>query len=128
MIYGKANELDCTFVSSKNESLLSFFYRALNVSGLVQFCLLLNIFHFAIQLIENFGASSPWERFYSTPKPLLRKPNEISPEELEHTLFQMFLETRRPRYCFLYYLKSLVQSTLWALWPFPLVCSSYILH
>ncbi|XP_031107582.1 probable RNA-dependent RNA polymerase 5 isoform X3 [Ipomoea triloba] len=50
------------------------------------------------QLIENFGASSPWERFYSTPKPLMRKPNEISPEELEHTLFQMFLETRRPSY------------------------------
>ncbi|RAL37179.1 hypothetical protein DM860_004101 [Cuscuta australis] len=50
------------------------------------------------ELIEKFRASSPWQRMHSTPKPVSRKPNEFSSKELEHELFQMFLETKMPSY------------------------------
>ncbi|VFQ63046.1 unnamed protein product [Cuscuta campestris] len=50
------------------------------------------------ELIEKFRPSSPWQRMHSTPKPVSRKPNEFSSKELEHELFQMFLETKMPSY------------------------------
>ncbi|XP_070033193.1 probable RNA-dependent RNA polymerase 5 isoform X4 [Nicotiana tomentosiformis] len=50
------------------------------------------------QLLKYYRASRPWSRIHSTPKTLHREPNDFSAEEMEHELFQTFLETRMPNY------------------------------
>lgn len=46
------------------------------------------------QLLKHFRASEPWNRVYSTPLAVNRKPTEFSPEELEDELVRLFLQTR----------------------------------
>ncbi|KAG5559291.1 hypothetical protein RHGRI_008991 [Rhododendron griersonianum] len=46
------------------------------------------------ELLESFKVSEPWRRIYSTPSVRSKMPNELSMEELEHELFQLFKKTR----------------------------------
>lgn len=57
-----------------------------------------------LQLLKYYHASRPWCRIHSTPKALHREPKDFSAEEMEHELFQTFLETRMPKYVLLYHL------------------------
>ncbi|XP_028092005.1 probable RNA-dependent RNA polymerase 5 isoform X2 [Camellia sinensis] len=47
------------------------------------------------ELLRHFKPSYPWSRIYSTPNACnTKKPSELSAEELEHELFQLFKRTR----------------------------------
>ncbi|KAI8565472.1 hypothetical protein RHMOL_Rhmol03G0262000 [Rhododendron molle] len=46
------------------------------------------------ELLESFKVSEPWRRIHSTPSVRSKMPNELSEEELEHELFQLFKKTR----------------------------------
>lgn len=46
-----------------------------------------------IQLLKSFKVSTPWRRMHSTPNVPSKKPNELSMDELEHELFQLFKRT-----------------------------------
>ncbi|XP_047333491.1 probable RNA-dependent RNA polymerase 5 [Impatiens glandulifera] len=46
------------------------------------------------QLLHYFKASEPWRRVRSVPNKPSQKPGDLSPEQLEHELFQQFIETR----------------------------------
>ncbi|KAI8021428.1 putative RNA-dependent RNA polymerase 5 [Camellia lanceoleosa] len=47
------------------------------------------------ELLRCFKPSYPWSRIYSTPNACnTKKPSELSAEELEHELFQLFKRTR----------------------------------
>ncbi|CAL5396959.1 unnamed protein product [Camellia sinensis] len=51
-----------------------------------------------ISLLRCFKPSNPWSRIYSTPNACnTKKPSELSAEELEHELFQLFRRTRFQR-------------------------------
>ncbi|KAL3532522.1 hypothetical protein ACH5RR_006043 [Cinchona calisaya] len=50
------------------------------------------------ELLKYFRATQPWTRVYSSPHAEQKKPNEFSDEELEHELFELFLETRKPSF------------------------------
>ncbi|KAG9148868.1 hypothetical protein Leryth_020825 [Lithospermum erythrorhizon] len=50
------------------------------------------------QLLEDFRPSKPWRRLTATLKTPQRKPHEVPIKELEHVLFQEFLEARCPSY------------------------------
>ncbi|GMP59698.1 hypothetical protein CsSME_00022876 [Camellia sinensis var. sinensis] len=50
------------------------------------------------ELLRCFKPSNPWSRIYSTPNACnTKKPSELSAEELEHELFQLFRRTRFQR-------------------------------
>ncbi|PIA42750.1 hypothetical protein AQUCO_02000301v1 [Aquilegia coerulea] len=46
------------------------------------------------ELLSSYNASEPWVRKYSTKNASQTKPTDFSYEELEHLLFQQFLESR----------------------------------
>ncbi|XP_052180975.1 probable RNA-dependent RNA polymerase 5 [Diospyros lotus] len=46
------------------------------------------------ELLNCFKASKPWRRIYSTPSASSRRPSELSLEDLERELFQMFKRAR----------------------------------